>query len=86
MAVVNVKTEAEYKKLMLFCESIGLEGAGRFLKRISFYSLHTDCGVQVHPFGDICIEYQPFKGFTMGDRKSYKDYGLEILSVDEIVD
>lgn len=84
-AVVNVRTHVQYERFMEFCKKLRLEGAGQFMKRISFHDLHTDCGIQKYMYGEMCIEYQPGKGFTMGPRKDYEDYGVEVFSVDEIM-
>ena len=83
--VVNVTTKEEYEAFLKRCEELKLESV-KYLKRISFEELHMNAGIRKYKTGDICIEYQFMKGFTFDDKKSYIDYGLEVITVEEFLE
>ena len=83
-AVVNVKTAEEFHRLVKMCNLRGLTGI-KNLERFRFYELHCDCGTQVIPYGELCVEFRLSDGtFTVGDKRSYEEYGCRILSIIEI--
>ena len=84
-AVINVKNQKEYEAFCDRCEKMGLSPIKNF-RKISFLNLHMSAGMLKIPIGECCIEYQPYQGFTMGNIKSYRNYGLRIASVDEFLE
>ena len=83
-AVVNTRTDEEFLQLVELCEKRGLSGI-RYLARFGYDELHRDCGEQVIPYGELCVEYRMGDAtFTIGDRESYEKYGCRILTVDEL--
>ena len=82
-AVVNVKTEREFNELINRCKSLKLDT--KILERIGFREMHKNAGMWEIPFGELCIEYSPHKGFTRDKIEPYEKYGVTIISVEEFL-
>jgi len=88
-AVVNIKTEEEFNSFVETCEKRGLDVEIESIKRYGFANCHKNGGVQVIPYGELCFEYLPYKGFTFGKKEDYilfSDYGeRSIISCKDFV-
>jgi hypothetical protein len=83
--VINITTPEEYAAFVKRCEDLKLDSI-KYIKRISFDDLHKNAGIRVIKYGDVCMEYQPTKGFTFDKKVNYEDYGVEIISVEEFLE
>lgn len=82
--VVNIKKEEEFKKFVERCKECRLKSI-KYLERYSFETLHKDCGIKVIPNGDLCVEFQLGKGFTISKKEEYLNYGCEVISVEDFL-
>ena len=82
--VVNIKNEEEYNLFINRCKECRLK-AIKYLARFSFDDLHKDCGIKVIPDGDLCIEFQLGKGFTISKKEEYLNYGCEVISLEDFL-
>ena len=81
--VVNVKTEEEFSQFVKRCKKLRLDT--RILERLGFREMHKNAGMWAIPFGELCIEYTPHRGFTMDKIEPYKNYGVVIISTEEFL-
>lgn len=85
-AVINIKTADELAAVLDTAKKRGYSlFTLNLLEKIGFNGLHFSAGQRKIEDGELCIEYQVGKGFTYGDKKSYEDYGCEILSSDDFI-
>ena len=82
--VVRIATEEEFIKFCNLMQELGLHSI-KYLQKQSFRILHTNCGYQTVPYGELCFEYQIMRGFTIGREQDYVDYGCEVISFDELI-
>ena len=82
--VVNVKTEEELLKFIERCKSLKLNSI-KYLERFKFNELHKNAGIQTFTYGELCVEFQLMKGFTIDKKKDYLDYGCEVISVEDFL-
>lgn len=83
-AVVNIKNAKEYIDFQERCKKLGLNEISIFNK-LTFMDIHMSAGILKIPFGQCCIEYQQYDGFTIGSKESYEKYGLKIISTEDFL-
>lgn len=83
-AVVSIKNNNEYVEFCALMKKLGL-GSIKYLSRMSFEDLHKNAGIQVIPYGKLCIEFQLGKGFTVDTTQNYLEYGVEVISFDKLL-
>lgn len=82
-AVILIKNPIDWMNFVKKMKTFGLTDI-KYLAKLNYYDLHCSAGRQRFDFGDLCVEYYPGKGFTVGAKKSYESMGLQILNMEEI--
>lgn len=82
--VINVTTVIGFNRFCKRCEELGLTSIKQ-LQQQSFIDLHKSGGLQRYSIGELCIEFKPDKGFAIGSKQSYLDYGCEIIHSKEFL-
>ena len=83
--VVRITTEVEWAAFCTWMKKLGLKDI-KYLEKYSFDSLHTNCGVQAIPYGELCVEFQLGKGFTVDRASEYEEFGCNIISLRDLID
>lgn len=82
--VVNIKTEAEWKAFVERCKQLKINS--RWMDKTSFHDLHTNAGILVMKYGEVCIEYTMSKGMTFDKKQNYVNYGCNVCTVNEFLE
>lgn len=82
--VVNIKNSTEYQEFVKRCVECRLKTI-KYLSRFSFEELHKNGGIQTINYGDLCVEFQLGKGFTVSKSQEYINWGCEVISVEDFL-
>ncbi len=82
--VVRITTEVEWAEFCTWMKRLGLKDI-KYLERLSFSSLHSNAGVQTIPYGELCVEFQLGKGFTVDRASEYEEFGCNVISLRDLI-
>lgn len=85
--VVNIKNDEELKRLLNKCHTaLGINKDHiTFFRRFKLKDLQYSAGIKRIADGNVCIEYDPYRGFTAGDRKHYEKYGITVVPLEDFL-